>query len=74
MGRYNGLAGTGRTFAVDVADFIRITDGRIASNHVIVDAMTTARQLGALPPIGSRREGALRGILNAKIRIRPQQS
>lgn len=67
---YNGLAGTGKTFAVDVADFIRVADGLIASNHVVVDAMSTSRQLGVLPPARSRRERALLGVFNTLTRAK----
>jgi predicted ester cyclase len=70
LGSYNGLAGTGRPFAVDVVDFIRVAGGLIASNHVVVDAMSTSRQLGVLPPTGSRPERVLLGVFNTLTRAK----
>lgn len=69
-GRYNGMVGTGRRFEVDVADFIRVEGDRITGNHVVVDALTTLRHLGVLPPLDSRREAALRLLFNAATALR----
>lgn len=59
LGHYQGLTATGKTFSVDTIDFLRVRDGTIVQNDVIFDGLTVLRQLGALPPAGSRRERAL---------------
>lgn len=69
-GRYNGLVATRRRFEVDVTDFIRVRDDKIVSNHVVVDALSTLRQLGVLPPLDSRREAALRLLFNGMATLR----
>lgn len=68
-GRYNGMVGTGRRFDVDVTDFIRLEGDDITGNHVVVDALSTLRQLGVLPPLNSRREAALRSLFNSLTRL-----
>lgn len=69
-GLYNGLAGTGRHFAVDVTDFIRFDGDRIVGNHVVVDALSTVRQLGVLPAPDSRSEAAMRSLFNGVTKLR----
>jgi steroid delta-isomerase-like uncharacterized protein len=64
VGPYQGIAPTGKTFAVDTIDFLRIRDGRIIHNDVLFDGLTILRQLGVLPPAESRRERALQVAFN----------
>lgn len=45
---------SGRSFKVQGADLITFRDGLIADIRVVVDTMQVARQLGHLPPLGSR--------------------
>lgn len=69
-GLYNGLVGTGRHFAVDVTDFIRFDRERIVGNYVVVDALSTVRQLGVLPAPGSRSEATIRSLFNGVTKLR----
>jgi steroid delta-isomerase-like uncharacterized protein len=65
-----GFAPTGRRWEVDGVDFQEYRDGRIAKLRVIFDLMTVSRQLGVMPPTGSRAERAMaaaqRGVVRAQ--------
>ena len=64
LGPYQGIGATGKTFAIDTIDFLQIRNGKIIHNDVLFDALTVLRQLGVLPPSGSRRERALQVAFN----------
>jgi steroid delta-isomerase-like uncharacterized protein len=51
-----GFAPTGRRMRVDGVDLWRMRDGRIARYRAFYDATDLARQLGIMPPSGSRAE------------------
>lgn len=70
LGPYQGIAATGKSFAVDTVDFLHIRDGRIAGNEVLFDGLTVLRQIGVLPPAGSRRESMLQRAFNLVTRLR----
>jgi len=53
-----GFAATGRRMRVEGVDLWRMRDGRIAGYRAFYDVMDLARQLGILPPVGSRAERA----------------
>jgi steroid delta-isomerase-like uncharacterized protein len=65
-----GFAPTGKRWEVDGVDFQEYRDGRIAKLRVIFDLMTVSRQLGVMPPTGSRAERAMaaaqRGVVRAQ--------
>jgi steroid delta-isomerase-like uncharacterized protein len=54
-----GFAPTGKRWEVDGVDFQEYRDGRICKLRVAFDVMTLARQLGLMPPSGSRGERAM---------------
>lgn len=70
LGPYQGITATGKRFAVDTIDFLQIIDGRIVRNDVFFDGLTVLRQIGVLPPAGSRRERMLQQAFNALTRVR----
>jgi steroid delta-isomerase-like uncharacterized protein len=70
VGTYEGLVGTGRRFALDTIDFFEISDGRITHNEVLFDGLASLRAVGAMPPLNSRRERALKATFNALTRTR----
>lgn len=70
LGPYQGITATGKPFAVDTIDFLQISNGRIVHNDVLFDGLTVLRQLGVLPPAGSRRERMLQRAFNALTRVR----
>jgi steroid delta-isomerase-like uncharacterized protein len=53
-----GFAPTSRRMRVDGVDLWRMREGRIAGYRAFYDVMDLARQLGIMPPAGSRAERA----------------
>ena len=68
VGLLVGIAGTGRTLTVEGSDHFVIHEGKVATNTVVFDQMDFARQVGMLPPDGSRADRALKAAFNAKVR------
>lgn len=64
LGTYQGIDATGRHFTVETIDFLQIRDGKIVHNDVVLDGLEVLRQLGVLPPAGSRRERAMQKSFN----------
>ena len=64
LGTYQGIARTGRQFSIETIDFLQIRDGKIVHNDVVLDGLEILRQLGVLPPAGSRRERAMQKGFN----------
>lgn len=50
---YTNMAATGQAMSVRCVDEWRFRDGLLYSNTTIYDCLTTARQLGIIPPPGS---------------------
>lgn len=67
---FEGLTPNGRAVDVQGCDVLRIADGRIQRNDAYMNGAEMARQLGALPPLGSPPEKAMTALLNAKTRLR----
>lgn len=70
LGPYQGITATGKPFAVDTVDFLRVRGGRIVHNEVLFDGLAILRQIGVLPPAGSRRERTLQRAFNLLTRLR----
>jgi steroid delta-isomerase-like uncharacterized protein len=68
-GPFQGIEPTGRTVAIDGMDHFVIRDGTIATAFVVFDQMQFARQIGMLPPDGSRGDRATKAAFNAKTRL-----
>ncbi len=68
-GAFNGLEPNGARIALEGCDVVRVQDGLLAGNDAYVDGASIARQLGALPPEGSRQERGLFGLVNARTRL-----
>jgi steroid delta-isomerase-like uncharacterized protein len=73
-----GFAPTGRRWEIDGADFHEYHDGRISRLRVVFDLMSVSRQLGVMPPSGSRAERAMaaaqRGLVRAQQAYRQRSS
>jgi steroid delta-isomerase-like uncharacterized protein len=54
-----GLAPTGRAFTTVAREIVTIEDGLARRIHLVVDMSDVMRQLGVLPPAGSRGEAAM---------------
>jgi steroid delta-isomerase-like uncharacterized protein len=64
-----GFAPTGRRWEVDGADFHEYRDGRIARLRVVLDVMSVSRQVGLMPPTGSRGERAMAVVQRGVVRL-----
>ncbi len=68
-GAFHGIEPTGRRIALDGMDHFVMRDGRVVSNFVVFDQMQFARDIGMLPPDGSRADRAAKAAFNARSRL-----
>jgi steroid delta-isomerase-like uncharacterized protein len=68
--RFEGLEPNGATVDVQGCDVLTIRDGRIQHLDAFLNGAEMARQLGALPPVGSAAEKAATALVNLKTRLR----
>jgi predicted ester cyclase len=69
-GAFQGIAPTGKRIELDGIDhFVLDDDGAVVSNFVVFDQMQFARDIGMLPPDGSRADRALKSAFNARSRL-----
>jgi predicted ester cyclase len=68
-GPFQGIEPTGKTIALDGMDHFVLRDGLVASNFVVFDQMQFARDIGMLPPDGSRADRAVKKAFNARSRL-----
>jgi steroid delta-isomerase-like uncharacterized protein len=68
-GPFDGLDANGRAWEFDSVDVIQVRDGLITRIDVFFDGMTAARQIGLLPPAGTRLEDLMKGALNLRTRL-----
>jgi len=66
---FQGIYATGRHSEILGADVMEISDGLVRRNTIYYDGATFARQLGLLPPQGSRADRAMLAAFNAKTRL-----
>lgn len=67
--RFEGLEPNGAEVDVSGCDVLTVRDGKIQRNDAYMNGAEMARQLGALPPLGSIQERALTGALNIRTRL-----
>ena len=65
-GRFQGFAPNGERIAIEGCDVIEVAEDQIVANTAYVDSGDVARQLGFLPPAGSKAERRLTGLANAR--------
>jgi steroid delta-isomerase-like uncharacterized protein len=68
-GRFQGFTPNGARLDLEGCDMVTVADGKIQRNDAYVDSGEIARQLGFLPPIGSRGEARLTRFANLMTRI-----
>lgn len=68
-GRFQGFAPNGERITIAGCDVIEVADDEIVANTAYVDSGDVARQLGFLPPAGSKAERQLTGVANARTAI-----
>ena len=66
---FEGMLPNGSKVDIQGCDVLTVRDGRIVRNDAYMNGAEMARQLGALPPVGSPAERALTGALNVKTRL-----
>jgi glyoxylase-like metal-dependent hydrolase (beta-lactamase superfamily II)/predicted ester cyclase len=65
-GRFQGFAPNGERIAIEGCDVVEVVDDLIVANTAYVDGSEVARQLGFLPPAGSKAEGRLTALANGR--------
>jgi len=68
-GRFQGFEPNGATVEVEGCDVVTVEDDHIVRNDAFMDSGTIARQLGLLPPTGSRAEARLTALANLRTRL-----
>ncbi len=68
-GSLSGIAPTGDRVAIEGVDLVTVRDGLIQGNDAYPDSIALPRQLGMIPPPGSRADQRLTGAFNAKTRL-----
>lgn len=69
-GRLTGLVPDGRSLDITGVDYAWVADGLVQRVEAYFDTGTTARQLGVLPPVGSRLERSSIVAANTLTRLR----
>jgi glyoxylase-like metal-dependent hydrolase (beta-lactamase superfamily II)/ketosteroid isomerase-like protein len=65
---FQGIAPTGQRITQTGLDLLRVRDGLIVHNDAFSDGLGLARQLGMLPPAGSRGDQGMLKAFNARTR------
>jgi steroid delta-isomerase-like uncharacterized protein len=68
-GRFQGFAPNGARIEIEGCDVLVVEDDLIRHNDAYLDTGTIARQLGFLPPAGSKLEARMTKLANARTRI-----
>lgn len=66
---FQGIEATGATIEIEGIDVLIVRGGQIVENNAFADGMGLIRQLGLLPPDGSKADLGLKGAFNAKTRL-----
>lgn len=68
-GRLEGFDPNGAEIELVGLDLLTFENGKLVDNQAYTNGMELARQLGAMPPQGSRAEKAMAGAFNLKTKI-----
>ena len=68
-GRFQGFVANGARLDLEGCDVVTVVDEQIQHNDAYVDSGAIARQLGFLPPAGSRGEARLASLANLRTRL-----
>ena len=69
-GFFQGFAPNGASIDLEGCDVLTVTDDKIQHNDAYIDIQSLARQLGFLPPAGSRAEARLTKLTNLRTKLR----
>ena len=73
-GSFQGIRPTGKRVEIEGVDVVEVRDGLQYRNSIYYDGATFARQIGMLPPLGSRVDRAMLGLCNLRVRLRRSSS
>ena len=68
-GSFQGFAPNGATVVVEGCDVVTVVDDEIIGNEAYLDTGDLARQLGLLPPAGSKAEARMAQLVNLRTRM-----
>ena len=68
-GSFQGLQPNGASVETEGFDLLTIEGGLVVDNHAYTNELHVLRQVGTLPPQGSRAETAMTGAFNLKTRL-----
>src|ERR1700716_3540480 len=68
-GPWDGIEPTGARIDIEGVDLVTVRDGKVVGLDAFVNFLEFARQLGLLPPAGSRAEQRLTAVFNARTRL-----
>ena len=66
---FAGIAPTGTRITMEGIDELTVSGGLITANNAFTDNLSFARQVGLLPPEGSRQDRGLTAAFNARTRL-----
>ena len=68
-GRFQGIEPNGAKIELEGVDVLIVRDSLIVENNAFADGMTIARQLGLLPPDGSKADSGMKSAFNARTKL-----
>jgi steroid delta-isomerase-like uncharacterized protein len=68
-GSFQGLAPNGAQIEIEGCDLVAVADDKIQRNDAYLDSGDIARQLGVLPPVGSKAETRLTKLANFRTKV-----
>ena len=69
-GSFQGFAPNGARIEIEGCDVLTVDEDKITHNDAYIDSMDIARQLGVLPPAGSRMEARMTKLANVRTKLR----
>ena len=69
-GQFQGLAANGARIDTEVLDLLTVSDGLIQHNEAFLNSGAVMRQLGVLPPLGSKAQQRLAKLANSRTKFR----
>jgi steroid delta-isomerase-like uncharacterized protein len=70
---FQGIQPTGKQVEIEGVDVIEVRDGLQYRNSIYYDGTTFARQIGMLPPLGSRADRTMLAVFNARVRLQQRR-
>ena len=68
-GPFQGIEPNGTKIELEGVDVLIVRDGLIVENNAFADGMTIARQLGLLPPDGSKMDAGMKSAFNGRTKL-----